>query len=60
MSNKRLCRSKYDCVLFGVCGGIAKYFGISSFLVRVLFILFKDSLIIYLVLALILPVEYEL
>lgn len=31
---KKLCRSTYDKMLGGVCGGIANYFGIDSTLVR--------------------------
>ncbi|MBP8717834.1 MAG: PspC domain-containing protein [Candidatus Atribacteria bacterium] len=36
---KKLYRSKKDCVIAGVCGGIAEYFEIDSTLVRLLFIL---------------------
>ncbi|MBP1914042.1 PspC domain-containing protein [Lederbergia galactosidilytica] len=52
MNNKKLRRSTTDRSLHGVCGGIAEFFGISSFLVRLLFIfVIPGSLFIYLILA---------
>lgn len=52
MNNKKLRKSSTDRSLYGVCGGIAEYFGISSFLVRLLFIfVIPASLLIYLILA---------
>ncbi|MGN8647716.1 PspC domain-containing protein [Gracilibacillus sp. HCP3S3_G5_1] len=45
-------KSVTDCSLHGVCGGIAKHFGISSFIVRLIFVLFLPAgLIAYIVLA---------
>lgn len=35
---KRLSKSSTDKALLGVCGGIAEFFGISSFVVRVIFL----------------------
>ncbi|WP_453997496.1 PspC domain-containing protein [Bacillus nitroreducens] len=35
----------------GVCGGIAEFFGISSFAVRFIFILLPANLFIYILLA---------
>lgn len=35
---QRLTKSSTDKALFGICGGIANYFGISSFIVRLIFI----------------------
>lgn len=34
---KKVTKSTTDKALYGVCGGIAEYFGISSFIVRALF-----------------------
>ncbi|WP_042148011.1 PspC domain-containing protein [Paucisalibacillus sp. EB02] len=34
---KQLTKSSTDKALFGVCGGIADFFGISSFIVRLIF-----------------------
>ena len=36
--NKKLRKSVTDKSISGVCGGIAEYFGISSFMARLLFI----------------------
>jgi phage shock protein C len=36
----RLRRSRDNRVIAGVCGGLAEYFGISSGMVRLLFVLF--------------------
>ncbi|HSO57809.1 MAG TPA: PspC domain-containing protein [Paenisporosarcina sp.] len=49
MKNK-LKKSSSDKSLAGVCGGIAEYFGISSFAVRLIFILLPANIIIYLIL----------
>ncbi|MCJ7842151.1 PspC domain-containing protein [Lederbergia sp. NSJ-179] len=41
-----------DKSLYGVCGGIAEFFGISSFAVRLIFLIFMPtSLLIYIILA---------
>ncbi|GAF66781.1 PspC domain-containing protein [Alkalihalobacillus trypoxylicola] len=47
-------RSSTDKMFFGVCGGIAQHLGISSFLVRVLFVILPISIIAYLLMAVIL------
>ncbi|MBP3193604.1 PspC domain-containing protein [Natronogracilivirga saccharolytica] len=57
---KRLTKSATDSILFGVCGGIAEYFGWDSTLVRVIFIVatifsFSSFALLYLVLAVIMP-----
>lgn len=58
---KRLYRSADDRMLGGVCGGLAKYFGVDSNLVRLAFLLFAlftgTGLLLYLLLWLILPEE---
>lgn len=37
---KKLYKSRHDRMIDGVCGGLAEYFGMSSTLVRILFVLF--------------------
>jgi phage shock protein PspC (stress-responsive transcriptional regulator) len=58
---KRLCKSRDDKALFGVCGGIAEYFDVDSLIVRLIFVLFTimygAGVMIYLVAALIMPNE---
>lgn len=39
MEKKKLCRASRDKKIFGVCGGIANYFGIDSTLVRLITII---------------------
>ena len=61
---KRLYRSRTDRVLSGVCAGLGNYFNIDPVLVRVLavilgFVSFGTFLLLYLVLALIIPLEPE-
>ena len=34
---QKLTKSSTDKALYGVCGGIAEFFGISSFIVRLIF-----------------------
>ena len=61
MKQKRLYRSRTDRVLFGVCGGLGKYFGIDPVIFRILFVLFffidGAGLIAYLIMILIIPSE---
>ncbi|GKV65139.1 MULTISPECIES: PspC domain-containing protein [unclassified Sporosarcina] len=52
---KRLSKSSTDRVVAGVCGGIAEYFGLSSLVVRIMFLVFFPSLIAYIILAYLLP-----
>ena len=40
MSTKKLVRSGSDKKIAGVCGGIAKYFGIDSTIVRIIAVIF--------------------
>lgn len=57
--NKKLYLSDTDKKLFGVCGGIAEYFGIDSTLVRVGYILlvfaFGTGILAYFLCALCMP-----
>ena len=63
MSEKRLTRSTTDKMLFGVCGGIAKYFGLDPVLIRGLFVLLfifaGGGLLAYLILWIIMPKDTE-
>lgn len=43
---QKLTKSSTDKAIYGVCGGIAEFFGLSSFLVRLLF-LFTASVSIW-------------
>jgi len=38
MAEKKLYRSKTDCQIAGVCGGLAEYFDLDSLLVRILMV----------------------
>jgi phage shock protein C len=58
-------RSRHDRVLAGVCGGIAKSLGWNSTAVRILYVIASivsvafPGAIVYLVLALVMPLEPE-
>ncbi len=58
-------RSRNDRVLAGVCGGIAKSLGWNSTAVRVLYVIASiasvafPGILVYLVLALVIPLEAE-
>ena len=60
MANK-LYRSRTDRVIWGVCGGLAKYFNIDPVIVRIIAVvsIFVGSLgfWIYIIMALVIPVE---
>jgi phage shock protein C len=61
---KKLYRSKNDRWLAGVCGGLAKYFGIDPVVVRLLtilafFICFFGALVAYIIMAIVIPLERE-
>jgi len=61
MNNKRLYRSDSDRMIFGICGGLADYLNIDSTLIRLAFVLLLflggHGLLVYLVMALIIPLE---
>ena len=61
--NKRLCRASIDRKILGVCGGLARYFGVDSTLVRliavVLLFFAGMSIPVYLLAALIMPPSSE-
>jgi phage shock protein PspC (stress-responsive transcriptional regulator) len=57
----KIYRSKDDRIVFGVCGGLAKYFGVDSTILRLIFIvatLYHGSgILLYIILAIIMPEE---
>ena len=60
MSEKNLRRTTDDKMIGGVCGGIAKYFGLDSTLVRIAYTILTictafSGVLVYLVLLLIMP-----
>lgn len=59
MAQKRLVKA--DAKIFGVCGGLAKYFDLDPAIVRAIFlfalIVFGSGLLLYLVLAIVMPKE---
>ncbi|MGD0004268.1 MAG: PspC domain-containing protein [Anaerolineaceae bacterium] len=63
MNTSRLSRSRSDRMLGGVCGGLGKYLGIDSNLVRLFFVLFMLTggfgVLLYLALWLIFPADDE-
>lgn len=56
---RRLTRSLDDKMLFGVCGGLAERFGIDAVWIRLGFVglalLFGKGILLYLILAVVLP-----
>jgi phage shock protein C len=50
-----LCKSDKDRWVSGVCGGLGEYFGISGSVIRFLFLLSGAGLMVYVILALLLP-----
>ncbi|MBO8183218.1 MAG: PspC domain-containing protein [Archaeoglobus sp.] len=57
----KIYRSKDDKVVFGVCGGLAKYFGVDSTILRLIFIIATlyhgSGILLYIILAIIMPEE---
>lgn len=56
---KKLYRSQYDRKLCGVCGGIANYFDIDSTIIRLIWVLISPAFIIYIICALLIPVDHN-
>lgn len=52
-------RSRKDRVIFGVCGGLAEYFGIDAVIIRLAFVVFTiiewPGILLYIILAIIIP-----
>lgn len=61
--DQKIYRSSSDYIIAGVCGGLGRYFDIDPTLVRLIFILLAiaggSGLIIYIILAIIIPKEAE-
>lgn len=59
MSSKQLALSDSDKKIAGVCGGIAKYFGISSTLVRIIAVVFTllggSGILLYIIAWILMP-----
>jgi phage shock protein PspC (stress-responsive transcriptional regulator) len=60
---KRLYRSRTDRKIWGVCGGLAKYFDVDPTVVRVIFVAFilfgTFAFWAYIILAIVVPLESE-
>lgn len=62
---KKLYKSKSDRKLYGVCGGVAEYFGIDPTIVRIVWVLvtclltFGAGLLVYVIAALVIPERPE-
>ena len=60
-TSKRLHRSRRDKMLAGVAGGLAEQFGVDPTLVRLIFVVLGllggHGLLIYLILAVVMPVD---
>lgn len=56
---RKLCKSATDRKIFGVCGGIAEYFGIDSTIVRLIWVLlvfgWGTGILAYIVAAIVMP-----
>jgi len=61
MKNKKIYRKIDDCIIAGVCGGVADYFEIDETLVRIIFVILTigggSGILLYLVLWLVIPKE---
>lgn len=61
MENKKLYRSSVNCMLAGVCGGIAEYFNIDPTVIRLAWVLFSlcggSGVLAYIIAAIIIPKE---
>ena len=62
-AQKRLIRSKSDRMIFGVCGGLGKYFGVDPTLIRLGFAFLTllsgigPGIVVYIIMAIIMPQE---
>jgi len=61
MVEKRLYRSRSDRVIWGVCGGLARYFNIDPTIVRIIAVLLVFAngvgILVYLILTIVVPLE---
>lgn len=64
MKTKKIYRKVDDCIIAGVCGGLADYFEIDETLVRVIFVLLTigggSGILIYLILWLVIPKDGQI
>ena len=64
MSKKKLYKSTRDKKLAGICGGLAEYLNMDSTVVRLIFVLlfliWGSSLLVYIILALVMPDDTEI
>lgn len=62
-NSKRLYKSSTDKQIMGVCGGLGEYFNIDPTIIRVIFLVlfftWGSGFLIYLVLGLVLPFDYQ-
>lgn len=60
--DKKLRKSEVDKVLFGVCGGLGEYFGISTSMIRILWVIailfFGTGFLAYFICMLLMPRSY--
>lgn len=54
---KKLYKSNDDKILTGLCGGMGEYFGINSWIFRILFIVLGVGLLLYVIMAILIPVR---
>ncbi|MBR2785272.1 MAG: PspC domain-containing protein [Clostridia bacterium] len=58
-NKKKLTKSRKDCKICGVCGGLAEYFGVDSIWIRlawlILLFCFGTGILLYFAFALIMP-----
>jgi phage shock protein PspC (stress-responsive transcriptional regulator) len=59
MTQKRLTRTMNDKVISGVCGGLAKYFGLDTVFIRAAFLIsilgFGTGFLLYIILWIVMP-----
>ena len=59
--NRRITRSRDEKMIAGVCGGLAEWLDLDPSIVRLIFILmaltFGHGILVYLILALVMPLE---
>ena len=61
MGPKRLCKSRGNRVICGVCGGLGEYLNVDPTILRLLFVLFgctTTGIIAYIVAAVIMPEDF--
>lgn len=55
----QLTKSRKDRIIFGVCGGLAEYFGVDAVIIRLAFVIFTilewPGILLYIILAIIIP-----